>query len=88
MKLNMSRLLAAAFMLLSVVALTLSNTSPVNAVGDSCKTCESQCNAEAQGYYERCMAGGGEFWSCQADAMGYNNNCKRVFCQYTGLCPY
>lgn len=77
------RLLVAAFMLLSVMALNLPNGSSASAtVTDSCSECGLQCANEAWWLKMQCMGNGGSESECNGTYDAYVRRCKNIFCNY------
>lgn len=77
------RILVAALMLLSVVALSLSNNQAVCADG-YCKSCTGQCYQESVRIYYSCRTGGGTVDQCHDEEEQYEANCNAVFCSQCG----
>lgn len=80
------RILVAAFMLLSVAALGLSNQQSVCAFG-FCDKCTTDCYVESVHVYYQCRSGGGSYEQCDAQERQYYCNCVSLFCSGCGDQP-
>lgn len=68
-----------AFMLLSVMALSISSSI---AGGNACSDCGLQCTNEAWYIQSQCYQNGGSTSTCNSQYNQYLNSCNATVCNY------